>query len=247
METETAMHGANTAVAAGVMLAESDSLVRPLPGLLDGLGKADCNRLRAIGREKVLEPGQLVWSQGDEQTGIYLIGSGRIRSYYAAPSGREVTLAYWFAGNFVGGPDLFGTGPHMWTSVAVERSELTFLPGVALRRLALESPAIAVALLDALAFKARCYSAMAQMLGTRSVTERLHRLLIFLSHIYGVRRGSQIVIGTPFTHGDFANLIGSTRQWVTVQLARLQEDGIIRYDREMISILNIAALDRDVD
>ncbi len=52
------MHGANTAMAAGVMLAESDSLVRPLPGLLDGLGKADCNRLRAIGREKLLEAGE---------------------------------------------------------------------------------------------------------------------------------------------------------------------------------------------
>ena len=81
------MNSANTAMAAGVMLAESDSLVRPLPSLLDGLGKADCNRLRAIGREKLLEPGQLVWSQGDSQTGIYLIGSGRIRSYYASPTG----------------------------------------------------------------------------------------------------------------------------------------------------------------
>src|SRR5947208_6193440 len=143
------MQMANTAVAAGVMLAESDSLVRPLPGLLDGLGKADCNRLRAIGREKVLEPGQLVWSQGDEQTGIYLIGSGRIRSYYAAPSGREVTLAYWFAGNFVGGPDLFGTGPHMWTSIAVERSELTFLPGVEFRRLGVGFTAAATHMADA--------------------------------------------------------------------------------------------------
>src|ERR1700730_7951475 len=143
------MHIANTAMAAGVMLAESDSIVRPLPGLLDGLSNADCNRLRAIGREKLLETGQLVWSQGDIQSGIYLIGSGRIRSYYAAPTGREVTLAYWFAGNFVGGPDLFGNGPHMWSSVAAERSELTFLPGVALRRLALESAPIAVALLGA--------------------------------------------------------------------------------------------------
>ena len=240
------MHIANTAMAAGVMLAESDSIVRPLPGLLDGLSNADCNRLRAIGREKVLEAGQLVWSQGDTQSGIYLIGSGRIRSYYAAPTGREVTLAYWFAGNFVGGPDLFGNGPHMWSSVAAERSELTFLPGVALRRLALESAPIAVALLDALAFKARCYSAMAQMLGTRSVTERLHRLLIFLSHIYGTTRGKEIVIGIPFTHGDLANLIGSTRQWVTVQLARLQDDGIIRYDRSMISILNLAKLDQEM-
>ena len=74
------MHRANSAIAAGVMLAESDNLVRPLPGLLDGLNRADCNRLRAIGREKALEAGQLVWSQGDTQAGIYLISEGRIRS-----------------------------------------------------------------------------------------------------------------------------------------------------------------------
>jgi CRP-like cAMP-binding protein len=240
------MHSVTSAEAAGVMLAESDYLVRPLRGLLDGLASADRNKLRAIGREKRLEAGEMVWSQGDVQTGIYLIGSGRIRSYYAAPSGREVTLAYWFAGNFVGGPDIFGSGPHIWSSVAAERSVLTFLPGVALRRLALESAAIAVALLDVLAFKARCYSAMAQMLGTRSVTERLHRLLIFLSHIYGVKQNGAIVIGIPFTHGDLANLIGSTRQWVTVQLARLQQEGIITYDRAMISILDLSRLDREM-
>lgn len=83
------MHRANSAIAAGVMLAESDDLVRPLPGLLDGLNRADCNRLRAIGREKILEAGQLVWSQGDAQAGIYLISEGRIRSYYAAPGAKS--------------------------------------------------------------------------------------------------------------------------------------------------------------
>src|SRR5436309_11178456 len=117
----------------------------------------------------------------------------------------------------------------MWSSVAAERSELTFLPGVALRRLALESAPIAVALLDALAFKARCYSAMAQMLGTRSVTERPQRLLIFLSKIYGLQQGREIVIGIPFTHCDLATLSGATRRWVTVQLSRMQARGIIRY------------------
>ena len=129
------MTAALARAAAGMMLAESDSLVRPLPGLLDELCEADRQRLRTIGRDKVLESGQFVWQQGDGQTGIYLIRSGRIRSYYVAPSGREVTLAYWFPGNFVGGPDLFGSGPHMWTSVAAEPSQLTFMPGPALRRL----------------------------------------------------------------------------------------------------------------
>ena len=73
LTVEPAMHRANSAIAAGVMLAESDNLVRPLPGLLDGLNRADCNRLRAIGREKALEAGQLVWSQGDTQAGICLL------------------------------------------------------------------------------------------------------------------------------------------------------------------------------
>ncbi len=215
-------------------------------GLLDPLSEADRRRVLAIGRKEVLETGKHVWRQGDTQNGIYLIESGRIRSYYAAPSGREVTLAYWFAGNFVGGPDLFGAGAHMWSSVAVERSRLLFLPGAALRELALQSATIAVALLDALAFKARCYSAMAQMLGTRSVTERLQRLLIFLSNIYGSQQGRDIVIGIPFTHGDLANLTGATRQWVTVQLSRMQARGIIRYDRGQIVILNLRALDLEL-
>ena len=81
------MKAATASAAAGIMLAESDSLVRPLPGLLDELGEADRRRLRMIGRDKVLESGQFVWRQGDGQTGIYLIRSGRIRSYYVAPSG----------------------------------------------------------------------------------------------------------------------------------------------------------------
>jgi CRP-like cAMP-binding protein len=240
------MKPANELAAAGIMLAESESLVRSLAGILDDLNEMDRQRLRTIGRNRVLGSGELVWRQGDRQTGIYLIRSGRVRTYYVAPSGREVTLAYWFPGNFVGGPDIFGTGPHMWSSVAIEQSELTFLPGLALRKLALESAGIAVALLDALAFKARCYSAMAQMLGTRSVTERLHRLLIFLARIYGIKNGHETTIAVPFTHADLANLIAATRQWVTVQLARLQRRGVIRYHRGLISILNMPALDFEI-
>ena len=87
------MKAANARAAAGIMLAESDSLVHPLPGLLDQLSELDRQRVRMIGRDKVLESGEFVWYQGDVQTGIYLIRSGRIRSYYVAPSGREVTMA----------------------------------------------------------------------------------------------------------------------------------------------------------
>src|SRR5258708_11892855 len=122
------MKAAHASTAAGIMLAESDSLVRPLPGLLDELGEADQRRLQAIGRDKQLSSGEFVWQQGDGQTGIYLIRSGRIRSYYVAPSGREGTLAYWFSGNFVGGPGPFGARPPIWATVAGRGTALPCLP-----------------------------------------------------------------------------------------------------------------------
>jgi CRP-like cAMP-binding protein len=99
-----------------------------------------------------------------------------------------------------------------------------------------------VALLDALSFKARCYSAMAQMLGTRSATERLEHLLVFLATVYGLKEERGTVIAASFTHADLASLIGSTRQWVTVQLARLQKRGVLRYNRGLLVIRDLASL-----
>src|SRR6516165_6792681 len=224
------------------MLAERQALVRHIPGLLDGLSEDDRKRLLAIGQKRIFEPEQPLFRQGDLHKGLFLLESGRVRSYYTAPSGREVTLAYWFPGNFVGAPEMFGGGTHMWGSSAVQRTTTIFLPGAELRRLALASATIAVALLDALSFKARCYSAMAQMLGTRSATERLEHLLVFLATVYGLKEERGTVIAASFTHADLASLIGSTRQWVTVQLARLQKRGVLRYNRGLLVIRDLASL-----
>jgi CRP-like cAMP-binding protein len=218
------------------MLVEHEALMQRVPSLLHGLSEEQRGRLLSIGEKLIFEAEQPLFHQGDPHKGIYLIESGRIRSYYQAPSGRQVTLAYWFSGNFVGALNMFGGGTHMWGSSAVQRSSTIFLLGAELRRLALDSAEIAVALLEALSFKARCYSAMAQMLGTRSATERLEHLLIFLATVYGVKQSNGTVIAASFTHADLASLIGSTRQWVTIQLSRLQDRGVVRYNRGLLVI-----------
>jgi CRP-like cAMP-binding protein len=224
------------------MLTESSRLVQQRQGFLDSLDEADRGRVLSIGKTVTFEPGHVVWRQGDPHNGIFLIEEGRIRTFYLAPSGREVSLAYWFPGNFVGGPDIFGTNPHMWSSSATQKTIATFLPGMPLRQLAAEHASIALALLDALAFKARCYSAMVQMVGTRSSTERLQRLLVFLTTTYGLKDEDGTMISVSLTHAELAGLIGSTRQWVTTQLARLQKQGVLRHNRGILVINDVEAL-----
>ena len=230
---------------AGIMLVESETLMSHATPMLEQLGVEDRMRVLAIGQRREFAVGAALWRQGDQHDGIYIIESGRVRSFYISPSGREVTLAYWSPGNFVGGPDLFGDGYHMWCSSADRPTHALYLPKGPLRKLTVGSAAIAVCLLDALAFKAKCYSAMAQMLGTRSAAERLQRLLIFLSTVHGMKGEDGVLIAASFTHADLAALIGATRQWVQVQIARLQERGIVRYNRGMLRILDVGALRAD--
>jgi CRP-like cAMP-binding protein len=85
-------------------------------------------------------------------------------------------------------------------------------------------------------FKGRCYAAMAQMLGTRTASERMTRVLLLLAEMYGVKTEDGVAINVPITHEEISHMVGATRQWVTVGLKRLQSDGIIEVSRGKLLI-----------
>jgi CRP/FNR family transcriptional regulator, cyclic AMP receptor protein len=197
------------------------------PSLFQGLSKAEIERVVSVAKRKVFYRGSQVFAQGSPQDGIYLVETGRIRVFYTGPSGREITLAYWHPGNFVGGPDVFTKGTHVWSGVAAINSSVLHVPGEVLRHMVVQVPALAIGIIEGLSFKGRCYSSLAQMLGTRSPTERLAHLLLHLADLYGVGERGGILIAAPFTHADLAHMIGVTRQWVTTSLKRLAERGVL--------------------
>lgn len=203
---------------------------------LDRLTLDEVSAVRRVASSVTFATGETVFLQGDRHNGIFLIESGRVRIYYAGPSGREITLAYWTPGHFIGGPELFGGGFHMWSASAMEPARLSYLPGRAIRQLALTVPAVALCLIEGLVAKGKCYSALVQMLGTRSVTERLAQLLLILAELEDGAGSGQMVVKRRITHEQLASIVGSTRQWVTSTLRRFQEQGIIRVQQGTIII-----------
>lgn len=207
-------------------------------GMLDRLTTSELAAVRLASRVVTLGPGEAVFVQGALHNGIFLIEEGRVRTFYVGPSGKELTLAYWTPGHFVGGPEVFGGGTHMWSAVTAETTRLAHLPGASVRHLAETIPAFALSLIDALVAKGKFYSALAQMLGTRSVTARLAQLLLILSDTDGDSRR----IDRKITHEQLAGIIGSTRQWVTATLSRYQRKGFIKISEERIVVLQADAL-----
>ena len=210
--------------------------------LLQGLSERELALVMEKGRRRVLYRGATLFSQETPHDGIWLVETGRIRVFYTAPSGREITLAYWNPGNFVGGPEVFGTGVHSWSGMAASNSSVLHLPGRALRQLVMQIPTLALGVIEGLAFKGKCYSTLAQMLGTRSITERLAHLLLHLADLYGVAEEDGTVIAATFTHADLAHMVGATRQWVTISLKRLAEQGVVATRRSQIVVLRADVL-----
>lgn len=214
-------------IASPLYLSESVEGLADGAGFLDSLSDDDRARVMAGGRRIAFSAGESVFVQGEPHAGIFVIQSGRVRVFYTGPSGREVTLAYWTPGNFIGGPSIHHSGVHQWSGMAIEAVEVVALASKTLKTLMESMPGFAICLVEGLEAKGRCYTAVAQMLGTRSVIERLAQLLLNLGQLYGRKEGDVVAIDDMISHDEIAALVGSTRQWVTMMLKRFKRDDII--------------------
>lgn len=82
-------------------------------GFLTALSSED-KTVRKLGTRCGFANGEGIFHQGAAHTGVWVIEDGRVRTFYTGPSGREITLAYWSPGQYVGGPEVFGRGRHVW-------------------------------------------------------------------------------------------------------------------------------------
>lgn len=211
-------------------------------GFMDSLDAREIDRVRAVGRSVKLGRGEGLFFQGDTHRGIWLVETGRVRTFYVGPSGREITLAFWTPGHFVGGPEVFGRGRHIWSADAHSQSELLFLPGEELRGIVKDCPGIALALIDGLVAKGKCYSALIQMLGTRSISERLEQLLVILADTRGEMVEDGVMIQRSITFEQLATMVGATRQWVSQSMEKLAMRGLISVTRKAIVIHSVEKL-----
>ncbi len=71
----------------------------------------------------------------------------------------------------------------------------------------------------------------------KDVNTRLANLLLDLSQKYGVKEKEGIQIGIKITHQEMANLIGSTRETVSMTLGEFKRQGLIDLEGRKILIL----------
>jgi CRP/FNR family transcriptional regulator, cyclic AMP receptor protein len=197
------------------------------PLLFEDLSAREIATVTAAATRQVLYRGARLFTQGTPQDGVYLIETGSIRVFCTAPSAQEITLAYWPAGTFVGGPEVLNPTIHMWSAVAVSDGIVLHLPSATLRDLATRMPALALAIVAGLSFSGRCYTMLTQMLVIPSAPQRLASLLLHLAELYGTDKIGGGLLVPPLTKADLALMTGTTHRSVSIALRRFVKLGII--------------------
>lgn len=211
--------------------------------VLRALDKSDLELVMSTGRLAAYQNREFLLREGEPANGIHVILNGIVESTHAGTQGRELMLATWEAGDFVGAPYILGDHRHSWSARALGRVEALHLDQNAIRQLIAQSSSFAVALIECLGFKGETYSMLAQTLAGQKAAERLVLLLIKLCENAAQDESGPISLGR-ITQANLARMIGATRQSISLILTRLQDDGIISTGPTKMVINDLAALRR---
>ena len=171
--------------------------------------------------------------EGDRGDTLFVVLHGSLRIYCADPGGREITLAIYGPGEYVGEMSLDGTARS--ASVATEEASVcAVVTGHTLRQHLAVNPEFTLELIQRLIRRARLATESARSLGLLDAYGRLVRLFDTLAVAGADGRRS---IAQRLTHKDIAQRIGCSRELVSRLLKDLQQGGYIAVEAQRYMLL----------
>jgi CRP-like cAMP-binding protein len=129
---------------------------------------------------------------------------------------------------------------------AVLNSQFVLIPKQEMWSLMERYPEVSLGISKIFGFRRRRIERRLRNLLFQSNRKRLIHLLLELMEQYGQRVENGVRLNIKLTHLEMANVIGSTRETVTVVLGQLQAENLIQVVRRQITITDLKRLEAEV-
>ena len=191
-------------------------------------------------------PGTTLFSEGEPCKGLYIVVSGRIRIFKTSLSGREQILAVEGPGASVAELPVFDGGSYPASAAALEKTEALFVSRADIRKVCLEKPEVSLKLLQVVGARLRRLVGIIEELSFTTVRHRLISLLLRQAKAQGQSTERGVMFSLEFSHQELAAQIGTVRELVSRNLARLQAQSFIEMNGRQITIVNQEGLEADL-
>ena len=201
-------------------------ILRKCPVLVDAPAEA-LAKLAVAAQTQSYRARQVVYLPGDRAGSVHFIANGRVKVSKVTRDGKELTLAYRTSGDFFGETCLFDGGPREEMVEAMENTTSVELDRTGLDTLLASTAPVAYPFARALISRWLGLQAKVEQLVFKDVGAKLAELLLRLGSEHGVEHRRGLVLGLKITHQEMANLIGSTRETVSLTLSQFKRKGYI--------------------
>lgn len=201
--------------------------------LFSGLSDAQLETLEANSSVLKTDKGQVIFLEGAEASGLYVLLAGQVKIYKASAEGKEQILHMLGPGEPFAEVPVFQGTRFPANAMAVQPSTVLYTEKSVLTRLMQRDASLAMAMLAALSQRLR---QMATMIGQLTLREVPARLAAYLLHQAGEKEADTFVL--DMSKGNLAGLLGSTREALSRALARLADQGLIAMENRTITILD---------
>ena len=207
--------------------------------LFEGLPPRQLQEVASIARERRYEKGDVVFLEGDEGTGFYVVVKGRVRVYKISPDGKEQILHLFEAGECFGEVSVFTGKDYPANASADLPATLFFFPRNEFVGLIRKEPSLALNMLAVLSMRLRRFAALIESLSLKEVPGRLAAYIIYLSE----REKGSDTIKLDISKGQLAALLGTIPETLSRILNKMNRLDMIRSDGSKIAILDRPGLE----
>lgn len=179
----------------------------------------------------------LLYKRGEPARCAYVVESGRVRLVRKPTGNRPPLLAVLGPGCLFGEEGLLPGGIREEEAETLEETRLGVVEGEGLERWIARNPAGGKRLLGLLVRRCRDLGRRLEDRHFRDVPARLGRMLLRLSEEFPGGGSAERSVDLRLTHKQLAEMIGSTRETVTLVLNGFRRRGWLRWEGKRITLL----------
>lgn len=210
--------------------------------LFTGVDATVLTDVLSVARLRRVEAGGFYFHENDPATHLYVLTDGRLKITQLTPEGHQVIHMLLTAGQPYGGVAALGEGTYPITAEAVEDCVALSWDALTMTGLMRKYPDIAINTARFLARRFHELQVQHRQLMTERVERRVARAVLKLADEAGRKAPGGVEIDFPLSRQDLAEMTGTTLFTVSRLLSGWDDKGVIRAERQRVTVLNPAAL-----
>ena len=211
--------------------------------LFAGLKEDDLKRIRAIASLRQIKRKEVLFSDGEEARGFYVILSGKVKLFKVSPEGKEQILHIVSAPDAFAEAALFLEGTYPAFAEAMTDSQFLYFPKRDFIQLIEKNPQLSINIIVTLSHFLKRFASLIEELSLKEVSSRVAKYVVDLSIKSSKEGKSPKEVELDLSKTQLALKLGTISETLSRTLAKMKAKKIIDVKKNKIIILNREALE----